>query len=172
MHIHIFFKFLYCIFHYVLFCCSCTVCLFFKISHSISLFDYSGISALNDVIKYLYNHQRINGRERKDYQNDQERGEGKRGTEDEQGEETVGEKNEKIKNFKKLKITLIENTVRAYVHGLCAISLKATQALGDLHLVDKAEQSKKNDGKLYLFISNFLVLFNFCYLFYIPWHLK
>lgn len=99
-------------------------------------------------MKYLYNHQKVNYREENDYQNDQERKVGKINTGDGQGEEEVDERNEKAKEAQELKITLMENTVRAYVHGLCAISLKATQALGDLYLVDKAEQSKRNGGKL------------------------
>lgn len=106
-------------------------------------------------MKYLYNHQKSNGRAINDNQNDRERKEGKSETEDRQGEEKVDEKDKEIEESKKLKIMLMENAVRAYVHGLCAISLKATQALGDLHLVDKAEQSKKNEGNSHLFTSNF-----------------
>jgi hypothetical protein len=60
--------------------------------------------------------------------------------------EKLSERKEKTENSKDLITTLMQNTVRAYVHGVCAVSLKATQALGDLHLVDKEEQGKKNKG--------------------------
>ena len=62
-------------------------------------------------------------------------------------EEKINErKSESSKNLITTLTTLMQNTVRAYVHGVCAVSLKATQALGDLHLVDKEEQGKKNNG--------------------------
>ena len=63
--------------------------------------------------------------------------------------EKLNERNKKVEYSKDLittLTTLMQNTVRAYVHGVCAVSLKATQALGDLHLVDKEEQGKKNKG--------------------------
>ena len=119
---------------------------------------------MNDVIRYLYNHQRTYERERKNSQNDEGRGDkGERG--DAQGEKEVDGNNEEVKKLQELKIKLIENIVRAYVHGLCAISLKATQALGDLHLVDKAEQSKKNDGKLRRFFNPIIFWFYFSFFF-------
>lgn len=40
---------------------------------------------------------------------------------------------------------LVQKAVRAYVHVLCVVSLKPTRSLGDLHLVDKAEQSAKSE---------------------------
>lgn len=75
----------------------------------------------------------------------------------EQGAKNMKEKKEKLKEREEKTAensidiittltTSMQNTVRAYVHGVCAVSLKATQALGDLHLVDKEEQGKKNKG--------------------------
>jgi hypothetical protein len=80
---------------------------------------------------------------------DQDRG-GEEGVEyTKEKEEKLNESKEKAENSKDFittLTTLMQNTVRAYVHCVCAVSLKATQALGDLHLVDKEEQSKKNKG--------------------------
>ena len=46
---------------------------------------------------------------------------------------------------KKIDFNLFQDVVRVYVHLLCVVGVKATQSLGDLHLVDKAEQSRKKD---------------------------
>jgi hypothetical protein len=40
---------------------------------------------------------------------------------------------------------LQQKAVRSYMHVLCVVSLKPTRSLGDLHLVDKAEQSAKSE---------------------------
>ena len=47
---------------------------------------------------------------------------------------------------KKIDFNLFQDVVRVYVHLLCVVGVKATQSLGDLHLVDKAEQSRKKDA--------------------------
>ena len=47
---------------------------------------------------------------------------------------------------KKINYDLFQDVVRVYVHLLCVVGVKATQSLGDLHLVDKAEQSRKKDA--------------------------
>ena len=43
-------------------------------------------------------------------------------------------------------VILMQKAVRAYVHVLCVVSLKPTRSLGDLHLVDRAEQSAKSEN--------------------------
>ena len=106
---------------------------------------------MNHVIQYLYN-SRASGEGGRDV-HERETNEDKVGEEEGGAENTkkkkekLEERNEKTENSKNLITTLTQNTVRAYVHGVCAVSLRATQALGDLHLVDKEEQSKKNEGK-------------------------
>jgi hypothetical protein len=45
---------------------------------------------------------------------------------------------------------LLQKAVQAYVHVLCVVSLKPTRSLGDLHLVDKAEQSAKSEEYFYV----------------------
>lgn len=52
----------------------------------------------------------------------------------------------------KLKNELMTNCMRAYVHGVCAVCVKATRSLGDMHLVDKEEQGRKREGNCFLFI--------------------
>jgi hypothetical protein len=108
---------------------------------------------LNGVIHYLYN-CRVSG---EILRNDDESSENRGG---EEGVEYTKKKKDKLnenktENSKDLITTLMLNAVRAYVHGVCAVSLKATQALGDLHLVDKEEQGKKNKGNecLYSLVS-------------------
>ena len=117
---------------------------------------------LNHVIQYLYN-SRTSGEGGRD-EHEREINEDKVGEEGEGGVENTKKKKEKLEekneNSKNLITTLIQNTVRAYVHGVCAVSLRATQALGDLHLVDKEEQGKRNKGdynslNFVLFFSQF-----------------
>ena len=55
-----------------------------------------------------------------------------------------------IVDEKKINYDLFQDVVRVYVHLLCVVGVRATQSLGDLHLVDKAEQSRKKDTGIYL----------------------
>lgn len=52
----------------------------------------------------------------------------------------------------KLKNELMTNCMRAYVHGVCAVCVKATRSLGDMHLVDKEEQGRKRKGNCFYII--------------------
>ena len=52
---------------------------------------------------------------------------------------------EKNKRKENLLLIFLQESVRAYVHLLCVVGVESTQSLGDLHLVDKAEQGRKND---------------------------
>ena len=123
-----------------------------------TLFDCSGIVALNDVIYYLYNHRQRDVQVRNEYESDKD---GKREKNEKDKDQ---EKDKKLDNTKILQSILVQYTVRAYVHGVCAVSLKATQALGDLHLVDKAEQSKKSEGYFDFFFTNFTIYITFIYI--------
>ena len=107
---------------------------------------------MNNVIHYLYNCRVSSEVVRNELEiNGNRAGGGDQGAKNvEEKNEILTEREEKAENSKDLitglTTALIQNAVRAYVHGVCAVSLKATQALGDLHLVDKEEQSKKNKG--------------------------
>ena len=52
---------------------------------------------------------------------------------------------EKNKRKENLLLIFLQESVRAYVHLLCVVGVESTQSLGDLHLVDKAEQGRKKE---------------------------
>ena len=54
----------------------------------------------------------------------------------------ISEKNKRKEN---LLLIFLQESVRAYVHLLCVVGVESTQSLGDLHLVDKAEQGRKKE---------------------------
>ena len=69
------------------------------------------------------------------------------------------ERNDKKEN---LFFNLLKESTRSYVHLLCVVGIESTQSLGDLHLVDKIEHSRKKDfgKKKSLYYTNiyFLIL--------------
>ena len=90
-------------------------------------------------------------------------------------EKTVNSNYKKEKNDQKLKaiieindkkenlfFNLLKESTRSYVHLLCVVGIESTQSLGDLHLVDKIEHSRKKDfgKKKSLYYTNiyFLIL--------------